>query len=66
VLERSAPFFVVHFAPSEGADEGTESFFLPASNTISMTRLLASRFLAEIARVGVALFADMYCFQFPG
>ena len=51
MLERSAPFFVSPFAPCEGAEEGAESFFLPASNTISMTRLLASRFVAEIARV---------------
>jgi hypothetical protein len=51
VLERSALFFVSPFAPREGAEEGAESFFLPASNTISITRLLASRFVAEIARV---------------
>jgi hypothetical protein len=40
------------FSPREGAEEGAESaFFLPASNTIVITRLLASRFVAEIARV---------------
>jgi hypothetical protein len=51
LLERSAPFFFSPFAPREGAEEGAESFSLPTSNTISMTRLLASRFVAEIARV---------------
>jgi hypothetical protein len=30
--------------------ERAESAFLPASNTIFITRLLASRFVAEIAR----------------
>ena len=47
MLERSAPFFVFLFAPSEGA----ESVFLPASKINSITLLLASRFVAEIARV---------------
>ncbi len=32
-------------------DVGVESAFFPASNTISITRLLASRLVAEIARV---------------
>ena len=51
MLERSAPFFVLPSAPFEGAGEGAESAFLPASNTISITLLLASRLVAEIARV---------------
>ena len=51
MLERSAPFFVFPFAPFEGAEEGAESTFLPASNTISITLLLASRLVAETARV---------------
>jgi hypothetical protein len=42
-----APFLLSIFLLSEGA----ESFFLPSSNTISMTRLLTSRLIAEIARV---------------
>jgi hypothetical protein len=47
VLERSAPFLVFEFAPFEDA----ESLFFPASSTIVMTLLLASRFVAEIALV---------------
>jgi hypothetical protein len=35
----------------EGAGEGAESVFFPASNTICMNLSLASRFVAEIARV---------------
>jgi hypothetical protein len=35
----------------EGAGEGAEFWPFPASNTISMTLLLASRLFAEIARV---------------
>ena len=42
-------FFHFPFAPHEGAEEGSESFFFPASNTISLTRFLASRFIVEIA-----------------
>ena len=51
VPERSAPFFFCGCAPRAGADEGAENAFFPASNTISITRLLASRFFAEMARV---------------
>ncbi len=52
VLKVLAPFFLLAFPLSKGADEGAASaFFLPASKTIVITRLLASRFVAEIARV---------------
>jgi hypothetical protein len=52
VLTVLAPFFLPAFPLSEGAEEGAESnFFLPASNTIVITRLLASRFVAEMACV---------------
>jgi hypothetical protein len=52
VLRVLAPFFLLAFPLSEGADEGAEiAFFLPASKTIVITRLLASRFVAEMARV---------------
>jgi hypothetical protein len=37
---------------ARGADEGAESaFFLPASNTIVITRSLGSRFVADMVRV---------------
>ena len=51
MLEVLAPLLLRAALPSEGAEEGAESCFFPASNTMSMTRLLASRFVAEIARV---------------
>jgi hypothetical protein len=35
----------------EGADEGAGSAFSLGSNIVTITRLLASRFVAEIARV---------------
>ena len=52
MLEVLAPLLLCAVLPFEGAEEGAESaFLLPASNTIVITRLLASRFVAEIARV---------------
>ena len=52
VLKVLGPFLLPAFLPFEGVEEGAESaFFLPASNTIVITRLLASRFVAEMARV---------------
>jgi hypothetical protein len=38
----------------EGAGEGAELLHLPFSITISMTLLLASRLVAEIARVSMS------------
>ena len=47
-----APFLLPVFLSRKGAEEGAGSaFFFPASNTIVITRLLASRLVAEIARV---------------
>jgi hypothetical protein len=54
VLEVLAPLLLLVVLLFGGAEEGVESAFLPASNTISMTRLLASRFVAEIARVYIS------------
>jgi hypothetical protein len=51
VLKGFAPSSLPFFRLREGAEEGAESAFLPASNTICITRLLASRFVAEIACV---------------
>ena len=52
VLRFLAPFLLSVFLPREGAEAGAGSAsFFPASNTIVMTRLLASRLVAEMARV---------------
>ncbi len=52
VLKVLAPFLLFDFPLREGAGEGAESAFLsPASRTIFITRSLASRFVAETARV---------------
>ena len=56
MLERSALFFLFPFAFSGNAEQGAESVFLPASNTPSITLLLASRFVAEMARVYAGCF----------
>lgn len=40
-----------HLGFCEGAGEGAEILAFPASITISITLLLASRFVSEIARV---------------
>jgi hypothetical protein len=58
VLKVLAPFSCLALPPESAESDlfasfkGAESaFFLPASKTIVMTRSLASRFVAEIARV---------------
>jgi hypothetical protein len=53
VLRVLAPFLLFALPLREGAEEGAEICFLffPASKTIVITRLFASRFVAEIARV---------------
>ena len=52
VLRSLAPFLLSVFLPREGAEAGAGSAaFFPAFNTIVITRLLASRLVAEMARV---------------
>jgi len=52
--EFPAPFLLpssISGSRCEGAGEGAEILALPASITISITLLLASRFVSEIARM---------------
>ena len=51
VLTRSAPSFFFVCAPFEGAEEGAESRFFPASRIICITLSLASRLVEEMALV---------------
>jgi hypothetical protein len=47
----TTPVSKTAFKVREGAGEGAEIFFCPASNIICITRSLASRFVDEIALV---------------
>ena len=51
VLRFLAPFLLSVFLPREGEEGAGSASFFPASNTIVITRLLASRLVAEMARV---------------
>ena len=53
MLQASAPLLLCAALPFEGAEEGAESYFFPASNTIESLPLAIEGAVATAANIGL-------------